>query len=345
VQTVPEGIFADFHVAATMQEPSPQDLNPPDEFTISACTQSALKRWRAVEQLDTEEAASWQQTTADKLSRFRLWASNLGAYHDPTDKRSADYRVRVAPDVRARIIKLTRELSEYLDEILDILSGRREGAVDHGAPAQDTDEDTDGHPEPESELSELWLMIDDAVDSLMRVSVFIRAKANNNRNRFVRAALKSGRSGSVLPDTSYDKAHVRQKHPKLEQTKWLVDRLGAANTQRRQFLVYAQAHQSRIAYDESGIFASKSIFSRPTQAVTQATTHAPSATAAGPSDRLDYYETTDAESNLSATTVGFGRDDDTLDVIPLHHVCKKGKAGICRYCQGAVMFTRQKAWR
>jgi hypothetical protein len=329
-------------LAIDMQEPSPHDPHPPEDFiTISACTQSALKRWSAVEQLDTEEAASWRQTAADKLSRFRLWASNLGAYHDPDDKRSADYRVRVAPDVRARIVKLVQELAQYLNEILDILSERQEGAVDHGLPAQGTD----GYTEPESELSELWLMVDDAVDSLMGVSVFIRAKASNNRNRFVRAALKTGKSGSALPDTSYDKAHVRQKHPKLEQIEWLVDRLGAANTQRRQFLVYAQAHQSRIAYDESGVFASKSIFSRPTQAITQATTHAPSVTAAGPSDRLDYYETMDAESNLSATTVGFCQDGDTLDVIPLHRVCKNGKAGICPYCQGAVMFTRRKAWR
>jgi hypothetical protein len=324
-----------------MQRPSTDDPSPSEESTVSACTQSALKRWSAVEQLDTEEAASWRQTAADKRSRFRLWASNLGAYHDPNDKRSADYRVRTAPDVRARIVQLIRELSQYLDEITEILFGRREGAVGDGVPAQDTE----GDPEPQSELSELWLMVDDAIDSLMGVSVFIRAKANNNRNRFVRAALKSGNSGSALPETSYDKAHVRQKHPKLEQIEWLVDRLGAANTQRRQFLVYAQAHQSRIAYDESGVFASKSIFSRPTQAITQATTHAPSVTAAGPSDRLDYYETTDAESNLSATTVGFCQDDDTLDVIPLHRVCKNGKAGICPYCQGPVMFTRRKAWR
>jgi hypothetical protein len=324
-----------------MQEPGSYDPDSPEEFTISACTQIMLKRWSAVEQLDTEEAVSWRQTAADKLSRFRIWASNLGAYHDPKDKRSADYRVRTAPDVRTRIIQLAQELSQYLDEILDILSGRREGAVGDEVPAQDNEE----YAGAQSEISELWLMIDDAVDSLMGVSVFIRAKANNNRNRFVRAALKSGKSGSDLPDTSYDKAHVRQKHPKLEQIEWLVDRLGAANTQRRQFLVYAQAHQSRIAYDESGIFASKSIFSRPTQAVTQATTHVPSSTTAGPSDRLDYYETTDAESNLSATTVGFCQDDDTLDVIPLHRVCKKGKAGICPYCQGAVMFTRRKAWR
>lgn len=319
-----------------MQELSSLGSDLPEQSTVSVCTRDALKRWSALEQLDTEEAVSWRQTAADKLSRFRLWASNLGAYHDP-----ADYRVRTASDVRIRIVQLVQDLSQYLDEIFDILSGRRDGAVNHGLPAQDTD----GYTESESELSELWLMIDDAVDSLMRVSVFIRAKANNNRNRFVRAALKSRKSGSALPDTSYDKAHVRQKHPKLEQTEWLVHRLGTANTQRRQFLVYAQAHQSRIAYDASGIFASKSLFSRPTQAVTQATTHAPSSEAAGPSDRLDYYETTDAESNLSATTVGFGQGDDVLDVIPLHRVCKKGKAGICPYCQGAVMFTRRKAWR
>jgi hypothetical protein len=322
-----------------MQESSPHGLNSPDESTISACTQSVLKRWSAIEQLtvNTEEAAPWQQTAADKLSRFRLWASNLGAYHDPADKRSADYRVRAARDVQIRIVQLARELSQYLDEIFDILSGGREDAVDHAASAQDAHEYT----EAQSEISELWLMVDDAVDSLMRVSVFIRANANNNRNRFVRAALKSGKSKFASPDTSYDKAHIRQKYPRLEQLGWLVERLGAANTQRRQ-LVYTQAPQSRIAYDESGIFASKPMFSRPTQAVTLATTFAPLETGAVASERLGYYESTDAESTLSATTC---QDDDTLDVITLHSVCKKGRAGICPYCQGAVMFTRHKAWR
>lgn len=326
-----------------MQESSPHRLDLPDESTISACTQSALKRWSAIEQLtvNTEEAAPWQQTAADKLSRFRLWASNLGAYHDPADKRSADYRVRAARDVQVRIVQLARELSQNLGEIFDILSGGWEDAVDNVASAQDADL----HVETQSEISELWLMVDDAIDSLMRVSVFIRANANNNRNRFVRAALKSGKSESALPDTSYDKAHIRQKYPRLEQLGWLVERLGAANTQRRQFLVYAQAHQSRIAYDESGIFASKSMFSRTTQAFTQATTFAPLETVTAVSERLHYYESTDAESTLSATTVGFWPDDDTLDVIPLHSVCKKGRAGICPYCQGAVMFTRYKAWR
>ena len=50
----------------------------------------------------------------DSLERFRLWAGSLGAYHPATDPKSLDHRLRLAPQVSARVHELLSALQSEL---------------------------------------------------------------------------------------------------------------------------------------------------------------------------------------------------------------------------------------
>lgn len=176
---------------------------------------------------------------ADCLSRYRIWGSNIGAWHSKSDKRSADYRLRDAPEVEDRIAELLEELSETNQDICSITTGEQENrpVEEHEDESSDPDSDNDGGPD---ELSELWLSVGDIISSLMKVSMLVR-KATG-RDRYLKAASAAG--APFLPD--FDKRHVEDKFPKARQLPWLVDRLGAAITQRRQYLRYSRDHRHRI---------------------------------------------------------------------------------------------------
>jgi hypothetical protein len=314
----------------------------PSDTSITYHTREGFSIWEAIQQLTTELALSWRQVASDELSRYRLWASNIGAYHDPDDQRSADHRLRAAPEFKNRIVQLLEELNEALDDIHQISSGQREGETE-----EISDPHSNAQDSPRTEISELWLMVEEIITSLMKVSVLVRK--STKRNRFQHAIRAAAKVASPSVPTTWDVDHIRHKHPKLERNRWLLDRVGEANTHRRQFLLYAQDHGRRVAFDQSGDFGSKSLFSRPTQALTQATTVVKDERISSALANLDDYEGNDDASTTSPTTYATGRDDDgsttRLRIVPLITVCPKGKPGVCPYCQGMVLFTGRKLWR
>jgi len=186
-----------------------------------------------------EDGSSADTQLTDCLSRYRIWASNLGAWHPRSDERSVDYRLRDVPEVEDRIAELLQELTETNEDILRILSGdqvnkRVEGSDDG------SEESGEGYEDSQDELSELWLSVGDIITSLMKVSILVR-KATG-RDRYLKAASAAGEP--FLED--FDKRHVADKFPKAREQPWLIDRLGAAITQRRQFLRYSRDHRHRI---------------------------------------------------------------------------------------------------
>ena len=65
---------------------------------------------------------------SDSLARFRIWAGNIGAWHGVHDPKSADAKLRSAPEVADRICELLEELADTIDDIHEIASGHREDA-------------------------------------------------------------------------------------------------------------------------------------------------------------------------------------------------------------------------
>jgi hypothetical protein len=319
------------------------------EATVAECTRNVFGKFKVIKNLENELSASWQETASDGLSRFRLWASNLGAYHDGQDPRSADFRLRRAPDVQRRIVRLLEDLLEDLDGIYEILSGQREGGVE-SADDPDVPRDSDGKAEPRSEISELWLTVDSDITSLMKVSILVQK--NSVRNKLQHAIRAAEKMTSSFMPTVWDRQRISHWYPKLEQKEWLLERLARATTHRRKFLMYAEEHSKRIAYDSSGNFGNKSMYSRTTEALTQATTLAPGMIEAVALEQLDHFEEDDGMSDMSATTRGSqlsGQDSvKDLNLVPLSSVCKEGKPGICPYCYDAVLFVgrgKRKLWR
>lgn len=212
---------------------------------LGRISEAALRVQTSFEDIATRQHEHHDQDSnsathlVDCHARFRIWASNLGAWHPSNDKRSADWRLRDAPEVEDRLAELLEELIETNEDILHIVSG------DHAN--RDVNDSDDESPKPgqsredgHDELSELWLSVGDIITSLMKVSMLVR-KATG-KDRYLKAA--SAACDPFLND--FDKRHVADKFPKVRERPWLVDRLGAAITQRRQFLRYSRDHSHRI---------------------------------------------------------------------------------------------------
>jgi hypothetical protein len=304
---------------------------PNTDSTVSGYTDEAFKRWETALNLETPLAGSWRQVTEDTLSRFRLWARNMGAYHAADDKRSADYRLRTVPEALDRVRQLVGELLEEFCDILDILSGKRDGEVE-----EISDHDT-SQAEPLSEISELWRMVGGTITNLMKVSVLIRDGTCRDRYEY---ALRAAARGNDAAVTSWDVDHVIAKYPKLERRLGLARRLGKANTDRRHFLTYVRDHRNRLAGDEPRESGNKSISTR-------ATTLAPAMINMSALDTVDSFEGDDVISATSATTyfTSGGDEEGGLRVLPLSSVCVNDMPGLCPYCQGMVLFRSRKAWR
>lgn len=173
----------------------------------------------------------------DNLSRFRIWAGNIGAYH--VDERSVDFRVKDAPEVGQRILELLDDLSEGNEDIRAITSGERQDAAEEEYSGGEIGSDT----EPSSELHELCLSVSDTITSLLKASALLRRATG--RDRYAKAA-------AVKDDTfleQFDIQHVAAMFPKVELQPWLRDRLGKANIQRRQYLRYARKHHDKMTHE------------------------------------------------------------------------------------------------
>ena len=203
--------------------------------TAARCSESFDAITSRQHELREDDTGAHAQLT-DCISRFRIWASNLGAWHPSSDMRSADYRLRDAPEVEERIAELLEELVETNEDICTVLSQDRltNIAGDSGSESDDSAEDG------QNELAELYLSVGDIITSLMKVSMLVR-KATG-RDRYVKAASAAG--DPFLEE--FDNRHVADKFPKARSQQWLIDRLGAAITARRQYLRYARDHRHRI---------------------------------------------------------------------------------------------------
>lgn len=200
--------------------------------TIADAAHRCLASFDAISQASAAHALG-SLPTEDGRSRYNIWASNLGSLHPGTDRRSADYRLREAPEVIERIVELLDELTEINSDILEIVSG---GRLNRQVS------ESDDELEYSDELSELNLSVGDIITSLFKVSMLV--KKATTRDRYAKAA--SAKEAAFLAE--FDIRHVADKYPKLRTQPWLLERLGNAITQRRQFLRYCRNHKHRIAH-------------------------------------------------------------------------------------------------
>ena len=79
----------------------------------------------------------------------------------------------------------------------------------------------------------------EAITSLLKLSMFIRKSTRAN---------KFGKSSTAQKyETQYDILHVRDRYPFASKDTILIERLGKANAQRRQWLSYKKRHREKLA--------------------------------------------------------------------------------------------------
>src|SRR5271154_4185589 len=93
-----------------------------------------------------------------------------------------------------------------------------------------------------SELRDLLNTVGTLKKELFKLSIVLR-----NPTPFDRYA-KAKSIGTY--DTQFDIDYVRNKSPYLLRlgAEWLIERLGKANTRRREFLKYCEKHREKLAY-------------------------------------------------------------------------------------------------
>lgn len=318
---------------------------PSPPSPIKDATSRCLESFKSI--LDTTPAASLSKVE-DNLSRFRIWAGNLGAYHGLPNRACADSRLRDAPEVKNRILELLNELSETNHELSAIL--------DNAEADDESAEDDDFDP-----IEDLCLSASDSITSLLKVSTLLR-KATS-RDRYAQAL--ASKHDALPPEYSaFDHRHVAEKFPKVQREQWLCDRLAHAITMRRRFVRYAQRHQKRIAHDPTEApvvqpmhlraqlapsHSQKSGSAPNTMATTALSTAAstlyPQKIAEMDLDRLEVDDDDNMSQATSFISEASPNDEYTSEVIALDKLAKYHEPFECPYCHGMVQFRNQRAWK
>ncbi|KAK3075789.1 hypothetical protein LTR53_000614 [Teratosphaeriaceae sp. CCFEE 6253] len=182
---------------------------------------------------------------SDELDRFQLWAGNLGACHASGDSRSLTHRLRNAPELQRRALSLLNELIDLLASAPPLdgphhtaeRDARADLLEDEGLLLDMADLGTS------QECQESWLVasVADTITRLFKLSHLL-AKFTST-DRFTKA------ESAKLPqlDPRHDVARMHDKFATCQAPGWLLNRLGQANTKRRQALLYCREHRDKIA--------------------------------------------------------------------------------------------------
>jgi hypothetical protein len=288
--------------------------------TIFAHCSSCLKRLReiglALAAPDRSKTPRVRQDQVnDELDRLSLWVGNTGALHQPESSLSLETRLRDAGDVLTHIRGLLEDIIEVANQLLEIVSGGREGmvaSVEHEEGDFDDKEDSGVHDDEIHEESELLDEISAGITRLFRVSSLIRQAAPTDL--FAKALTRS----RYRFDDQLDITHVGEKYPKLasEEYAWLRRRLGRAITQRRHYLTYIRNHREN------------------------------------PENVLQIQEDSDSEDNIESYTTSSHSVDGDLDFSNIGRIPKLDGLRIankeevkCPFCFRTRKFKNERLWR
>lgn len=192
----------------------------------------------------------------DELGRFRVWAGNVGAHR--TGRVSLDHKLRESPQVHGMVTALMKDLDDSLRECkyqtiagvsqetkscsaIAIISHERTPCDELNSPDSSVssldDEDAE-ELDPTTELQERFVETCHVITCLYRFTITMRSPAQRDR-------LQKCASIDVSHYEFFDIGHASNKFPGVEQ--FLIDRLGKANTRRRQLLLYHRKHHTTIS--------------------------------------------------------------------------------------------------
>ncbi|KAK4177089.1 hypothetical protein QBC36DRAFT_310460 [Triangularia setosa] len=201
---------------------------------------SALQDDSSQEDVGSLSALS-RQVIQNELSRFKVWAGNIGAHR--SGRASLDYRLRDASNIRSQVVALLQDLIESLNDERIPWDQEPSDSSDDSDGYEDDDEEVITAPTGLTELSQISSDITEIINCLFRLTVTIQNPAPHDRFK-----------QRNWVDTSHfeerDIAHVRDMFPRSA----LVDRerLGKAISRRRQYFKYRELHHQKMAYGLDG---------------------------------------------------------------------------------------------
>ncbi|KAL9093228.1 MAG: hypothetical protein Q9159_000405 [Coniocarpon cinnabarinum] len=330
--------------------------------SVSSQCQGCIKALKAIVSalcdLGRQKRRIHDKQVDNELERFSLWIGNIGAIHLPESPLSLESRLCDAEDILNHVLELLNNLYDVTQELLEIVSGEREGKMAF-MPYDGGDEVN------QNEEKELLEEIGACVTRLFRVSSIIRqaaptdifAKAlSRNRYRF---------------DDHYDIAHVGEMYPKLATAKlaWLQKRLGRAITQRRHYLSYVRDHREKLEgefmSEEAPKFAALETrapagqlpltelqldsSSRPSTFFTKASTLAPDRTTPkilNAEEQSDLEDDVRSYTTISRSVAGDLDDSATARIPKLDELRTGSKQEVeCPFCFRVIKFKRERVWR
>ncbi|KAM7203212.1 hypothetical protein V8F20_004154 [Naviculisporaceae sp. PSN 640] len=178
----------------------------------------------------------------DAIGRFSVWAMNIGAIQHASLRKSLDYRLRDAPEIRHQLLSAFERLSEAADIASRIVTTklRDEPKDDPILPGRWPDSET---ANPANELNDLFLSIKSSIDTLFRLSMLL------SRHRPKGRLPHSGRDDDKGPPPSdpIDVTHICDLFPSIREKPWLVKRIAEAMSRRRRYIKYREKHRRSLA--------------------------------------------------------------------------------------------------
>lgn len=278
-----------------------------------------------------------------QFEKFKMWAGNIGAHRK--GQNSLDFRLRDASHISSTVHTLLSSLQDVLVESAQISLRHlylSQTTDDHLAKislanpydsSEDSDEESDsGLPglkplSPSETISNVLEFVSSTVKSLLRISMAIQNPAPQDRYLSAKTI-----------DTSYyehfDVEHVRSLYDANRLPDYLIHRLGRANTSRRQFLKYSQAHRARLA---SGIHGIESGDTKSTVA----TSLQPEMKQA--SSRWDRRDQDEVASQTTVNTTAPGIEH--VEFVPFPAEASYGEEFQCPLCCCIVAIQDYKHWK
>ncbi|WZH42013.1 uncharacterized protein QYS62_002981 [Fusarium acuminatum] len=178
----------------------------------------------------------------DEQSRFMVWVGNIGAHRNGCN--SLDHRLQDASNIRDHIIQILHDLIELLGDIKEILEGKPVPSHQHQPSLDMLNDESDDDSFPlvglsgASELPQILISIAESINCLFRLSVSIN-------NPFPHDRLTDVSSTDTSYFESFDIDHVRKTFSAASDA--IIERLGKANSRRRQYLNYRKLRRKKLA--------------------------------------------------------------------------------------------------
>ncbi|KAI5806083.1 hypothetical protein EDC01DRAFT_133541 [Geopyxis carbonaria] len=180
----------------------------------------------------------------DELGHFRLWAGNSGAHRK--GRISLDHRLRYSLKLHDTVSQDLEELDDTLQRAIKIIQN---GGNTYLYSSSETSSEESSDEEFESVMVEEELPtttplqhaceeIELRITCLMRLLVTFRQPAPHDQTAKCAAI-------PIAHFEEHDINHVSNKYPKAP--RYLTERLGRANTKRRQLFKYLKLHHEKIA--------------------------------------------------------------------------------------------------